>query len=417
MDIQKNGSYSLIFHFALLGIVLGIAEGASLAGARGTTKVLITSYDITQNITTAEAESVVADLEEALANCEDDYLAFRLKYRIAVIYFRACMMDASKARFLQIVDDPKCPEIIQACSSNMIGQISRLIGHDKEALEIFDKTANLLEQQFSLGIEDAVYSTLMELWMSALFSRAEIFETQQDYASAIIEYERLLEKVNQNKKGQFGHAASVNDRLSQLYLRRGDIGKYVTLAQGLAIDYPKYYRTGIVKFEIECVKFLKSVSADLDLANGSFNAPACTIAYLRNSRDVGSAQDIVDKLDKLSKEYANSYSGILLGYHYAWLLDALGERSKAMDMFVQISSNDCLGANDKSCQITVAETIQKYAKIQHAIMLGERANYSEALHVLDSLITHQSESHISKLAESVSKGIQTLKREVHTDEN
>lgn len=418
MDIRKNGSYSIPVYLVTVGIVVVMAGGASLAGAPDTAEVLTTSYELTHNITTAEAESVVAKLEKALANCTDDYLAFRLRYRIAMIHFRAHRLEPSKAGFLQISQDPKCPEIVKVCSLNMIGQISRLMGNDKEALEAFDQTASLLAQKFSSGIEKAACSALKKLWILVLFSRAEIFEMQGDYASGIIEYENLLEVLSQNGKGQLSqYAAGVNDRLSQLYLRHGDTDKYVKAALALTAGCPEYYRAGIIKLEIECVKFLKAVGGDFDFSNGSFGAPAYTIAYLRRAIDLDSAQDMAEELDRLSREYAGSYSGILLGYHYAWLLDALGEEDKALEVLARASSDECFGANEKHCRTTIVETIQGYAKIQRAIILGEKANYSEALQVLDSLRTDQSESHVPELAEAVSKSIQTLKREVHRNEN
>lgn len=402
----------------MVGIVVVMAGGASLAGVPDAAEVLIASYEATEGISTTEAEPVVAKLEKALANCTDDYLAFRLKYRIAMINFRAHGMEPSKARFLQIAQDPKCPEIVKVCSLNMIGQISRLMGNDKEALEAFDQTSSLLARKFSWGVEDSACSGLKKLWVLVVFSRAEIFEMQGDYASGVVEYENLLEALSQNRRGRFSqYAAGVNDRLCQLYLHQGDTGKYVKSALALTAGYPEYYRTGIIKLEIECVKFLKTVGVDFNFSDGSFSAPSYTIAYLRRARDLDSAQDMAEKLDRLSREYADGYSGILLGYHYAWLLDALGERDRALEVLARVSSDECFGANEKHCRITIVETIQRYAKIQRAIILGEKANYSEALQVLDSLRTDQSESHISELAKAVSKGMQTLKREVRRNEN
>jgi len=417
MDIRKNGSYSITVYLATVGIVAVMAGGASLAGAPDAAEVLTASYEATEGISTTEAEPIVAKLEKALANCTDDYLAFRLKYRIAMIYFRADRMEPSKAGFLQIAQDPKCPEIVKVCSLNMIGQISRLMGNDKEALEAFDQTSSLLARKFSSGAEDSACSALKKLWVLVVFGRAEVFEMQGDYASGVVEFESLLEVLSR-KKGRFSqYAAGVNDRLCQLYLRQGDTGKYVKAARALTAAYPEYYRTGIIKLEIECVKSLKSVGVDFNFSDGSFSAPSYTIAYLRRARDLDSAQDMAEKLDRLSGEYADGYSGILLGYHYAWLLDALGERDRALEMLARVSSDECFGADEKHCRITIVETIQRYAKIQRAIILGEKANYSEALQVLDSLRTDQSESHISELAKAVSKGMQTLKREVHRNEN
>ena len=127
-------------------------------------------------------------------------------------------------------------------------------------------------------------------------------------------------------------------------------------------------------------------------------------------------KDIANKLDGLCKEDSNTYGGILLQYHYAWLLDTLGEKDKAAEILAWISSTDIVETDLKSWQKVIVETTQEYAKIQYAVMLGERTDYIEALKVLSSLRTH-SESYISELAKSVSESIQTLKREVPKNEN
>ena len=72
---------------------------------------------------------------------------------------------------------------------------------------------------------------------------------------------------------------------------------------------------------------------------------------------------------------------------------------------------------DESREKAIAETVREYAKIQYAIMAGEKADYNEALKVLGSMRSHSDNSHISELAESVAKSIEILKREIPKDEN
>jgi tetratricopeptide (TPR) repeat protein len=420
MDIQKKGSCRLIFCISLVVAIILVGDRVSLAAGKTSAEVLIATYRSSATITPAEAKSAVARLVTVLADCEDIYLAFRIKYRIGVMYFKAGMMRMSKARFLQIANDSKCPELIRACSFNMIGQISRLGAENKEALEAFNQVANLLEQRSFAGREYTPNSTLTKLWCSALLSKAEIFEFQQDYTASITEYSRLLHALSQNKNKDMSslYAPLANYKISQLYLQRGDIDKYIEIVEALTGDYPEYHRTPLVKLELECIKFMKSISANLEfLKDGSFAAPAHLIANLKDSKSGTSAESIVNEFDELCSKYQNTCEGIFLQYHYAWLLDALGKKHKAAEILARIFTMDIAYTSNKSQEKVIAEIVREYAKIQYAIMAGEKADYKEALKVLGSLPTDPDKSHISELVKSVNKSIQILKREVPKNEN
>jgi predicted chitinase len=86
-------------------------------------------------------------------------------------------------------------------------------------------------------------------------------------------------------------------------------------------------------------------------------------------------------------------------------------------MFSRVFGIDALNGKGESSQEVIAQTVQEYAKIQYAVIAGEKADYKEALRVLSSLQTHGHESHISRMAESVTNSIQTLKREVPKNDN
>ena len=116
-------------------------------------------------------------------------------------------------------------------------------------------------------------------------------------------------------------------------------------------------------------------------------------------------------------EHSIGYGGILLQYHYAWLLDTLGEKNKAAEIFAMISAARIPNNGDKPREKAILETVAEYAKIQLAILLGERADYTEALRILNTMRTHPDKSHISELAKSVGKNLETLKREVPENEN
>jgi hypothetical protein len=419
MDIQKyaNCSLSLIVCLSIVIAVAVTAHGA-FYGKDGTPEeILIATYDLPHTITPAEAQSSVSHLKRALADCRRSYLAFRIKYRMGIMYFRADMMKPSKAEFMLTANDPECPVPIRACSFNMIGQISRLAADNEEALKAFDKIVNLLEQSLFTDKKYAPNSAMTKLLCSALLSRAEIYELQHHYTASINEYVRFVDGLNQSKNIDLSsqYAPLAYDRMSRLYLRTGNIQKYMEITRALIESYPEYSRTPIIKWESECVKFLKSTSTSFP--NAGFRAPALVIAYLKSSNNPASAQNIVDSLNALCKAHQDTSNGILLQYHYAWLLDTVGEEQKARETLSRISSTDTFKANDNSSQEAIARVIQEYAKIQYAIMAGEKAEYKGALSMLDNLHTHADESHISELSETVKKSIQTLRREVPKNDN
>lgn len=421
MATPKNDSYrtNVTFLLVFIPVMLGVTKRASLADTKTAVKTLVDTYKFSDVIAPPEAESAIADMKRVLDDSKDNYLAFRIKYRIGVIYFRAGKTVNSEDEFRNIAEDPKCPVTIRACSLNMIGQISRLRGENEQALNAFNKLIDVLKQLISSDKEHASNFAMTKLWCSSVLSKAEIYELQRNYAAGINEYSRLLGLLSQTKdSGMFGrYTPLANDRMSQLFLRQGDTDKYMKLAKVLTKTYPKYPRAPIVGLELACVEFLNSVSANTEFTSGSFTAPARMIALIKSSNETIPVQNIVNKLQRLCSEYQDIEGSNLLQYHYAWLLDALGDKDKAAEIFARISSNNGVNSRDEPGGTAVAKSIQDYATIQYAIMAGEKTDYKDALRALSGLRTHPSKSHISELAESITKGIETLKREVPSNDN
>ena len=98
MDIQKNAncSISLIVCLSLVIAVPVTVHGASHGKAITPEEILIATYELPHTITPVEAQSAVSHLEQALAECRGSYLAFRIRYRMGVMYFRANMMKAKR---------------------------------------------------------------------------------------------------------------------------------------------------------------------------------------------------------------------------------------------------------------------------------------------------------------------------------
>ena len=420
MDIResKSSTGSVFFHFGLTGVLVCAMMGVSLADASSAAVALISTYELPAVISAAKAEEVTAMLEESLAGCDDDYLGARIGYRIGVIYFKGRMLDAAGSSFQRVASDSNAPELLRICSLNMAGQSARMLGRDSEALGAFKELARLAEKEFSVG-RSSTHAALRRLWCAAVFSRAEIMETRGEYAAAITEYGRLLHVLRGRNDLQLlgSYGASADDRMSQLHLRRGDVDAYLKAAASLCTDYPQYYRTPVVKFEAECVKFLKKVSADSQFINGSFGAPAQAIGYLKSRNAEVAAAELLAVIEALCRQYENSYGGIVLQYHRAWLLDTLDKKDEAVEIFTRAASPRAVDADGSWPKRQVLETIQEYARIQSAIMLGEKADYSEALRMLGSLRAHPEEPHLSELAKSVTEAIKILKREVGKSED
>ena len=421
MDIRKSESStgSRLFHFGPTAVLVCAMVGVSLADASSARAVLISTYELPAVISAAEAESAAVLLEKSLAECDDDYLGARIRYRIGVIYFKGRMLDAAKSSFQGVANDSNAPELLRICSFNMVGQTARMLGRDSEALEAFNRVAELAEQRLSGQDRNSDSRALKRLWCAAVFGRAEILETQREYAASITEYNRLVQAAgDQKEQEQLGpYGALPSDRVGQLHLRRNDVDAYLKAVARLCTDYPQYYRTPAAKFEAECVKFLTNVSADSKFINGSFSAPAQAIAYLKSPKADTAAPEVISMLAMLGQEYRSTCGQIVLQYHYAWLLDTLGQKDEAADMFARVASAEVVDTDNNPSRSLAFETIQEYAKIQSAIMLGERADYTEGLRMLGSLRGHPEESHLSELAKSVTEAIKILKREGDKSEN
>jgi hypothetical protein len=148
---------------------------------------------------------------------------------------------------------------------------------------------------------------------------------------------------------------------------------------------------------------------------------------------------VLHAVDQLCRKHQGTPADALLNYHYAWMLEAAGERDQAIEAIARIS---CRGlpvreerapgapqaprenGRDASDEAVVPQTcrphqdvLYEYATIQHALMLAERGDHAKALQLLANLSADGDKTpHISQLAESVTKSIQTLKREVPANE-
>lgn len=419
-------SVILIFLTAAISIGAGADDRTSLG-------LLTSTYDSGHVITAEEAETLLDRLGTALSACHDDYLAWRIRYRIGVIYFRACRMTEALSLFERMVDAPATPDLIQACGLNMLGQSARLLHEDSKALSAFGSLAGLTEKLLAGGggdpacdrshvgtRTDASQRFLRRLWCAARISRAEIYELRRDHAAASAEYERLLQAETALRDGGIlpDVVPLAMDKLSQLYLQRHDSDKYLNVTETLAARYPAYHRTPRIELERMCVRILPETDGDSEYPQGALHAVERLIAHLKRSDAERFTSEVLDGVDRLYQKYKDAPGGSTIAYGYAWMLDAAGRRDRAIEVIARAcSENEATGPTASDVNPGHTEILRKYAVIQRAVMLVERADYDEALQLLaEAPPDADPESHPSQLAESMRKCIQTLKREVSSND-
>lgn len=415
MDILKKDSYKKIVFMVFL--VLASSLNA-LAQGKQPAQVLIDSYKLPDKLTTETAEKTISDLNHAFTLCTDDALRFRTEYRIGIVYFKADDLAKAVGCFEKISRTPGCPDTIKLCSLNMAGQIYRMQAKDDEALKAFEELIELSQNFLAEYQKQENPASVLKLAVTAGFARAEIYQYNQDYDPAIAEYEKIIACLELDKAPEANsYAPLALDRKSQLYLIKGRIEDYNQTAIELIEKCPDYYRVPIVRLETEAVKILKEKEFSINFPRGSLDAPARLTAIIKDGGDKKIKDKTASLLKDLSSQYSQSYGGILLGYHYAWLLDALGKQKQAAEVLEDICKQAVSISNDTPGTASVISTLTDYAKLQQAVIFGEENKYREALEIVYSLKPNPKDIHILNLSDSIEKALETLKREVPKDAN
>jgi hypothetical protein len=176
----------------------------------------------------------------------------------------------------------------------------------------------------------------------------------------------------------------------------------------------------MVALERKCTELLRGANAFLECSNGTLYAPPHLIAYLRQCKTDAVVAEALNAAETLCREYEGTPARIFLDYHYAWMLDAVGMRDKATAIMARAASNhdvDIVDAKSQGVIHSHASIIRDYAMVQQAIMLTEKAAYEEALRLMVKLPRDpQSKPHVSQVADSMTKSIETLKREAPGNE-
>lgn len=415
MDIQKKDSYRIMIFAVLLILVSGLN---TFGQDKSPLQVLMDSYKLPEKLTEEIAKNKISELNQSLVSCTDQTLRFRIEYRIGTIYFKTGDLSKAVGCFENINQTNDCSEIIKLCSFNMTGQIYRMLAKDDKALEAFEKVIELSKKIIDKNPNQEHPASLLKLSATARFGRAEIYQYNQNYKSASAEYKKIVILLKNNEQLAKTYVPLAIDRLSQLYLIEGEVKDYNKAATKLIKKYSDYYRTPIVKLEAESVKILKEKDSSVNFTKGSFDAPARLIGLSKDSSDKELKDKIEVLLEDLSSKYKQGYGGILISYHYAWFLDALGQQKQAAKLLENILQQTKSINPDAPPYInSTIHTLTDYTKLQQAVILGEENKYKEAIEIVSLLKPDPNDVHITTLAESIEYALQTLKREVPKDAN
>ena len=418
MDTPKNAFYEIRIACIALTVIITLSLSKNLsADDKALFKALKAAYYADQNDKQPEIPLLISNLLKALPGCNDEYLLARAQYRIGILYFKDRKYLPAKNQFRQLAKQPYIPLLVKALSLNMIGQINRLSGEDDEALRVFDTLTQLLEKQYSSENLNIVEPALIKLWYATLLSQAEIFQTQEKYNQSLAQYEQAVKLlVSSEEKTAPSQIPQIYDRMSQLYFRQGNIKQYLALTGKTVVDFPDYTRTPLMKLERACVIFARDHTLPLTSVKEIYQVPARIIGNIAQVNDRNHVASFVRLMEQLYQKRQNTPQSKLLCYHYASLLDALGEKQKAAGVFSEIIGPENNQADNVHKNASPYALVDEYAKIQYAIILAEEGEYVEALKVMAGLRPHPLSSHLGKLSESVTKSIQTLKREVRSHE-
>lgn len=420
MDTPRNAFWTSAICANLAVVMIVAVPGVALAqdDDAAVIRLLKASYQPEQLRHAVRVEALIAGLRQGLGSCEDVYLAYRIKYRVGVLLFRIGNYEQAKEQFIHVTRNDKCPAVIRAAGVNMLGQMYRMEGNVEAALQHFGELVTYSQKRLSSNSVPADRAALARFCASALLAQAEMLESQEKWRDSIVPYSHLVKLLSPDyqteQKKQL--LALAHDRVAQLYFRVGDMKQYFSHIDLLTGDVATYQRAPLAAMEKAFIEFSQKVSLQIDSAMGPWDVPAQVIGKADKITNKQELERFCQTLAGLCRRYQDSPASVLLRYNYAWLLDAIGEKAKAIKAFEAIVAfgNDGKIPTGKG---DLPAMIREYAKIQHAILLAENGAYTKALQSLNILDAHPEQSHLGRLAESVGKSLQTLKREVRIEEN
>jgi len=255
MGIPKKDSYSKKAYIVIFVLIIGLNV---FAQELPPTQVLINSYRLPEKLTKETANNAITRLKKALDLCKDDSLKSRIEYRIGMIYFKSGDFTQAIKTFNNLSQSGNCSPLVKLCSLNMAGRTYLMQANSNKALEAFEDLIEFAHKYLAKYPNQVYPASVLKLAISAGFTRAEIYLTNQDINSAIVEYKNIISILGSKEiYATNSYAPLALDKISQLYLIKGNFIKYNQTASDLINKYPFYYRVPIVRLETGAVKILK----------------------------------------------------------------------------------------------------------------------------------------------------------------
>ncbi len=353
-------------------------------------------------------EREISILRKRALACKEPVKADRIQYGIGVLQFKAGDFAGALKEFKTLASKEACPIMEKVFALNMAGQIYRLMGDSQRCLDAFSEAIRAVEGNRENTRENAAALQFVEC--SAKFARAETFEARKDDQSALTEYEGIITFLSTYAaNGPLReYLPLARDRAAGLYWARGERKRYQEHTDAILRNHREYARWPLVKLERACVAFAEKNQLPVDCSMGISIVPAKVLGYVREKKIL--ATELAGDLKALCEEGCRSrYAGVI-GYAYAILLDAMGKAEESRRVLASVcdSSQVQVSGGAKAGDFM---DVGAYARIQHAITLGEQGRYRSALQQVRQVATVPQNPHIAKITEAVERNLDTLEKQ------
>ena len=110
MDTRKNKTCKCAIVFLILFFSI---VSRSFADESTAVEILCKSYQIEEPLSKSNAQEIISQLRDALQNCSDKDIEYRIKYRTGILRFKSGDLDAADEIFNEICQAQDCPPIIK----------------------------------------------------------------------------------------------------------------------------------------------------------------------------------------------------------------------------------------------------------------------------------------------------------------
>lgn len=412
MDTRKKESYRKYLYCAVL-----LISNLSWATDQTAFDSLKDSFKIGQEEPAEIIKGAINRLQKEQCGCKNPELKERIDYRIGMLNYRVGNLQLALEQFNKIILLPPKSLTVLLFSINMAAQINRMDGQDVQALHYYSRLIQTLVGSKENAIHDIGEKTFWKLYVAAIYGKSEIQafhkqypDVEKTYKSAII----LLCLESSDLKKEY--LAALYDRLSQIYLMTDRYSEYNETIIMIQKDCPEYWRLPLILLEAYAIHFLKNEGETAIYSTGSADVSVRLIDYIKNNHDQDKIGQIESKFQEIMKKSTDMFSSLVLKYHYAWFLDAIGKKEQSYQMFSQISDYRSETASETIEKDFIIHKLISYSKLQMALLDGEMERYKEGLECLNMLARDPNDKHVVNMTDSLRSSLEVLKREVPKNE-